>query len=245
MMDRRHEEWTDRFSDYLSDDLDPEARALVDAHVAECLPCRDVLAELSAVVDAAKRAGDLQTPRDLWPGLADAIGAASSAAGNQDVIELPTARRHPVGAPASRVRLAAAAVLLVTVSAGTAWWAASRSLALEVDAVQDPSVAGGAVVGGAGAGDALATGDTGMPNALSAQLRVLEDVLAAARATLDPATVLVLERNLNVVEAAIADSREALAADPGNAFLMEHLERMYRRKLIYMQDAVRVAEWAS
>jgi hypothetical protein len=134
---------------------------------------------------------------------------------------------------------------LVTVSAGTARRAAPTSLPLEADAVQDPSDAGGAVVGGAGAGDAPATGDTGMPNALSAQLRVLEDVLAAARATLDPATVLVLERNLNVVEAAIADSREALAADPGNAFLMEHLERMYRRKLIYMQDAVRVAEWAS
>jgi hypothetical protein len=54
----------------------------------------------------------------------------------------------------------------------------------------------------------------------------------------------VLERNLGVIEQAIVDSREALALDPGNAFLSEHLERMYRRKLVYLQDAVRVSQWS-
>jgi hypothetical protein len=83
-----------------------------------------------------------------------------------------------------------------------------------------------------------------IPQDLAAQLGALEGVVAAARATLDPATVEVLERNLRTIESAIDDSAEALAADPGNEFLMEHLQRMYRRKLTYFQDAVRVAEWA-
>jgi hypothetical protein len=87
--------------------------------------------------------------------------------------------------------------------------------------------------------------DGGAPPAdLASELATLEDVLEAARGTLDPNTVLVLERNLGVIEQAIVDSREALALDPGNAFLSEHLERMYRRKLVYLQDAVRVAQWS-
>jgi hypothetical protein len=80
---------------------------------------------------------------------------------------------------------------------------------------------------------------------LADELRLLEELLASARETLDPGTVLVLERNLNAIEAAIGASRDALALDPGNDFLMEHLDRMYQRKLLYLQDAVRVAEWAS
>ncbi|MGD2047803.1 MAG: hypothetical protein PVH96_16450 [Gemmatimonadota bacterium] len=87
--------------------------------------------------------------------------------------------------------------------------------------------------------------DDPIPPDLAAELGVLEDVLASARADLDSTTVAVLERNMRTIQTAIDDSRHALAADPGNAFLAEHLERMYRRKLVYLQEAVRVAEWAS
>jgi hypothetical protein len=87
--------------------------------------------------------------------------------------------------------------------------------------------------------------DTGTPpEGLADELAVLEAALQVARSTLDPNTVLVLERNLAVIEQAIADSREALVLDPNNAFLSEHLERMYRRKLDYLQDAVRAVEWS-
>ncbi len=54
-----------------------------------------------------------------------------------------------------------------------------------------------------------------------------------------------LERNLAVIEQAIVDSHRALALDPQNEFLTKHLERVYERKIEYLRDAARVADWAS
>jgi len=78
---------------------------------------------------------------------------------------------------------------------------------------------------------------------LADEVAVLERTLAEARAVLDPNTIRILERNLAVIESAIDDSRRALAIDPENAFLANHLERVYERKLEYLREAVRVTEW--
>lgn len=83
------------------------------------------------------------------------------------------------------------------------------------------------------------------PAGLADELVVLEEALNQARAVLDPNTVRVLERNLDVIEQAIEDSQRALLQDPGNEFLAEHLDRVYQRKLTYLRDATRVAEWSS
>ena len=81
-------------------------------------------------------------------------------------------------------------------------------------------------------------------DALSDELASLEEVLEGARSSLDPNTVRVIERNLAVIEQAIADSQQALALDPENEFLTEHLERVYERKIEYLRDAARVVAWA-
>jgi hypothetical protein len=247
-MSRYHIEWTDRFSEYLAGELAEGEQAEIEAHLAECGSCRDVLAGLRDVVARAAELADLEPPRDLWPGIAAAIGRpvrAPAVHGDARVIELPSARGVAVASPdqASRWRrglggagLAAAAAGLVALTAGTTWWVASaRTLpAGAAQSTEAPTP-----------GEALLVADTGaLPDDLASELATLEDVLEAARGALDPNTVRVIERNLGVIERAIADSREALALDPGNAFLSEHLERMYRRKLVYLQDAVRVAQWS-
>jgi hypothetical protein len=241
MMGEYHREWTDQFSDYLSGDLDEAARARIDEHVTDCVRCREVLTGLTQVVAMARDATELEPPRDLWPAVAASLDSASGLAGRGDdgVITLPTARDRPVGLMLSRSQLALAASFLVALSVSGTWWAASGGAA-------DPVAAGSATGLDASPATVVSTAadEPGIPVALADQLRVLEDVMTSARAALDPATVQVLERNLMVIETAITDSRDALASDPGNAFLMEHLERMYRRKVIYLQEAVRVAEWA-
>jgi anti-sigma factor RsiW len=234
MMDR-HDEWTERLSAYLSGDLDPATRALVERHLAECPRCTETLAGLEHVVSLAREAPELEPARDLWPEIAASIGSTTPGAETDaEVIALPTARGRPASALGSRLRLAAAAVILVVASAGSGWWLASGS----ADPGPQQIPGGGLDVVG------VVSGDAGAPVDLAAQLGVLEQIVASARETLDPNTVLILERNLNTIERAIADSRQALATDPGNAFLAEHLERMYRRKLTYLREAVRVAEWA-
>ena len=246
-MSRYHAEWTERLSDYLAEALGEAERAEVEAHLAGCGACRDVLAGLADVAARARALPELQPPRDLWPGVSSASGGpvrALARPGDPSVLELPSARAagplESAGAPwggriaVRRSRLAVAAAGLVAVSVGATWWVASARVGTPETASLPPAPAD-AVVTSAAAGTP--------PADLAPELAALEEVLEVARGALDPNTVWVLERNLAVIEQAIADSRQALELDPGNAFLSEHLERMYRRKLVYLQDVVRVVQW--
>ena len=47
-----HEEFTDLFSEYYDDELDPAGRALLDAHLAECDACQHAWDEFRAPLDA-------------------------------------------------------------------------------------------------------------------------------------------------------------------------------------------------
>jgi anti-sigma factor RsiW len=231
MKRKNHQEWMARLSDYLSDELQEADKLAVEAHLADCEECNQALRELASIVEQAGGLGDIEPPNDLWPGIAAAI----TTEGEARVIAFPGVGPHRKAAARQRVELSrsglvAASLALVTFSVSATWWAASRP---EETPVQPAVVASGPVV---------ATSDgTALPPAMAGELAVLEDVLASARAVLDPNTVRVLERNLGVIEQAITDSREALAQDPGNTFLAQHLERMYRRKLVYLQDAVHAA----
>ncbi len=239
-----HREWTDRLSEYMAGELHAEDSRAVEEHLGECGPCRRVLEELRDVVMRAAALEDLQPSRDLWAGIAATIRAPVRA--DAKVIALPTARSNvtevadtPPGRW-SRIaftppQLAAASIVLIAISAG-ATWLAGPSLGAGA-APLSVTVPSGAV--------SMVTQTAGPPEGLAEELSLLEESLVAARAILDPNTVRVLERNLSVIEMAIADSHRALAQDPGNGFLADHLERVYQRKLTYLRDAARVAEWAS
>ena len=66
-------------------------------------------------------------------------------------------------------------------------------------------------------------------------------ILAAERGRLRPETVVVLERNLAVIDAAIAESRAALARDPANAELRWLFAAASRQKVELLQWVTRVA----
>jgi hypothetical protein len=247
---RDHGEWTDRISDYIEGDLAPESRAAMETQLAECGACRRALEDVRAVISAAGTLGELEPPRDLWGGIAATIGAPTASAPIDDkVIEFPAGRtarddvRSGTG-EALRVafsmpQLVAACVALVAASSLATWVALPGQ--------------GGAPVGvaapSAGVGPAsmvsTAVPQQQPPAALAEELATLERTLVEAREVLDPNTVRILERNLSVIEQAIEDSRQALAQDPENEFLAAHLERVYERKLSYLREAARVAEWST
>ena len=70
----------------------------------------------------------------------------------------------------------------------------------------------------------------------------LERMLREHRERLDPRTVVVLERNLRVIDDAIAEAREALAADPANTLLNAHLAGARQRKLDLLRRAALITE---
>jgi hypothetical protein len=71
---------------------------------------------------------------------------------------------------------------------------------------------------------------------VAAEVAGLEEILARHREEIGPATVQLLERNLQVMDRAIRESHEALQADPGNAFLEEHLTRAFQAKAEYLRE---------
>ena len=68
----------------------------------------------------------------------------------------------------------------------------------------------------------------------------LEQALEAGRANLDPVTVRILESNLGAIDKAIDQSRQALAADPANVYLNNHLADARQRKLALLRRATAI-----
>jgi anti-sigma-K factor RskA len=69
----------------------------------------------------------------------------------------------------------------------------------------------------------------------------LTRTLALARTRLEPATVALLERNLGVIDAAIRESRDALARDPANVELRGLFAAAARQKVELLRWATRAA----
>ncbi len=245
-MNEDHTRWTDHLSDYIDGSVDPTVAAELEDHLAQCGACRGVLEELRRVVALADALPEVEPADDLWSGIeATILGSTPSA--DPKVIALPVGagpgrgRSDEVAASRDTVRLTrpqliAASVALIAVSSvvtaqvGPTWGAPSE-VSSEVPDGAVTMVANEPVVP--------------PPPAIAQELAALEEVMNEARTLLDPNTVRVIERNLAVIEQAIADSQNALRLDPGNEYLAEHLTRVYQRKLTYLRDAANVAEWSS
>jgi hypothetical protein len=241
---------TDLLSEYLDGDLTPATRAEVDAHLAGCAACRATLAGLDEVRTAARAWAE--TPAapatDLWPGIAARlagprevapapVGLAASETGPAGRPAPPVAwyrRRITVGLP----ELALAASLVAAVGTALVW---QRGPTPDAPAAAAPAPIV-AQADGDDVGREVVTPVSFADAQYDAAVADLERVLRAERERLDPRTVIVLERNLRVIDDAIAEARQALAADPANALLNAHLAGARQRKLDLLRRAALITE---
>jgi hypothetical protein len=221
-----------RISEYLDGDLpDGEAQKL-EAHLAECHACAEILVELKKVQALARALPERLPSRDLWPEIAAAL--REGGVEGTDVIRL-----HPDwSAPAARrsrrfLRLsipqAVAASLALMLGSGSVGAVLSR------ESVPDPGQE--VAVGGDPAGV------QGFPDAppevqrLVGEVARLEGSLALHREDLGPTAIRALEKNLEIMDQAIQESYAALRADPHSSFLEGHLARSVRTKAEYLREA--------
>src|SRR5437773_10358563 len=101
-----HEEWTDKLSEYLDDELSRDEHEAVRRHLQECGACAAVLAELQQVVAKAQALPPRPPDGDLWAGVARRI----------EVVRAPRRITFTIA------QLAAAAALVAAVSGGWAWF---------------------------------------------------------------------------------------------------------------------------
>jgi anti-sigma factor RsiW len=223
--------WIERLSEYQDGELTPAEREACDAHLAGCAACRAALEELGLVSALARADRDVMPAIDLWPGILARIAPEPAArAGTVHPFARATTRRT---ISFTLPQLALAASLLIAVSTGVAYLAAGRALtprtpaAVPIQAVAEPVMPPSADVAPANFADAQ----------FERAVADLERVLVEQRDELDPGTVMVIERNLAAIDAAIQEARTALAADPANQYLNSHLAEARRRKLDLLRHA--------
>jgi hypothetical protein len=219
-------------SAYLDDDLEPAARTAVDVHLHDCGACRAIVDDLRRLrQQAASWPAEATPSQDLWAGIAARLEPRPVTGARV----LPWYRRRwSVGV----AELAAAAALVAAVTAGLLWRAAPGS-APGPDAGVAPVLA---QVEPVGAPEGAITSVSFADAQFNAAVADLERVVREQRDTLNPRTVQVLERNLQIIDEAIREARAALENDPANALLNAHLAGARQRKLNLLRQAALIAE---
>jgi hypothetical protein len=232
--------WTDRLSEYLDDELTPDERAAVEAHLRHCVPCGAALADLKRIVIRAKSLEDRPPARDHWPAIAARIGASPATADRAEVVAIGAARRRRWSF--SLPELAAAGIALMALSGGAAWLLhpVTSTAVVARGPAAAPSVTPGLTPALAPSGSfriGLSPSRRAAGLSYDAAVADLEGVLTAGRGRLDSTTVRVIERNLATIDSAIAEAQRAVAADSANAYLNSHLAETMRRKLELLRQA--------
>jgi hypothetical protein len=209
----------ERLDAYLADELEPGDRAAVAEHLDACAECR---AEAGAWRELFERTAALprsiDPPRDLWPDVDAALDVARHAAPES----VPPRWQRPGLRPAW---LVAAALALVVVTA-----ALTTLFLRESDTLMARKLKG--MGGPAGAS----------PRAVELH-EASGDLLRSLEAQdLPPETIAIVQRNLAVIDVAIAELEAALAEDPDNRELARMLVSTHRKRDELIQGAVRAKE---
>jgi Putative zinc-finger len=230
-----HEEWTDKLSEYLDDELSAEERYAVESHLLGCASCTAVLNDLKRVIARAQAIDARPPQRDLWPGVAARIEPRAQAW--RVSFSLPQAL--------------AASLVIALLSGAVAWQVSQRSAAersakaSRSDEASRPETAATSTEREALA-ERSATRDAvpvGFADAqYDAAVTDLEKALRDGRGRLDKTTVSIVEHNLQIIDQAIEQARQALEGDPANDYLSSHLVEARRRKLDLLRRAAELTE---
>jgi hypothetical protein len=235
-----HEEFEAILADYLEDGaLTAAERTIADAHLLDCAQCAALVADLRNIVTRAAALPLLTPQRDLWAGIdarieTPVVSLASRTSGEHAAVSertftTPSRRLGP-----SYRTLAIAASLLVAVTAGVTYSVATRTTGIGTVA------AAGAVNTAARNGVVQNVNRPSAEETFDKEISALRTIVDQRRADLDTGTVTVLEKNLKVIDNAIAESKAALARDPASAFLADRLNRAYDSKLQVLRSVATI-----
>lgn len=217
--------FTDRLSAYLDDDDDVarDDRAAIQAHLDTCASCSALLSQLEAVRDRGRSLPATAPAADLWSGIAARIAQAPGPVSRHaNVRAMPNLRRYSFSLP----QLAAAALVLMVLSAGAMWYVRPGTAAAP-PGPRGPAAPATATIRVADFADA----------AYDSAITDLQRALVESRDRLDARTIAILERNLAIIDEAIGQARTALERDPSNPYLNTHLASARRRKLALLRRA--------
>lgn len=204
-------------ADLVDESLAPAERQAADAHLVACPSCRALVADLRSIRAAAFTLDRREPPADAWrrieAGLADAGSTARVLA-------------WPMTGPAWTTWLAAAASLVVATAVGLGM--------LWQRAADEPSAVAPATTLVDSVQADLQAAEAHYERAIAG----LEQIARSETGVLDPQVASVLQKNLQVVDQAIDESRAALRTQPASATAQEGLFDAMRAKVSLLQQTV-------
>ncbi len=244
------EVFADRLMDFLEGDLDGATRAAMEAHADACAACGALVADLRRVNREASRLPTLTPSRDLWSGIAERIetpvvglsdrrpfwksprlGGLAAAAAIVLATGLGYRALHRAGvAPATP-----AAHVAVTTPPGGDTARASAPIRTPAPAQASPAQPAPGTRTRLAANRAAEATPAAIEKSYDGEIAGLRTIISQRHGQLDTATVAVLERNLAVIDSAIAQCKTALAKDPNSRFLMQSLSQSLDVKVQLMR----------
>lgn len=239
--------------DYLEEALDDDARARIDEHVSGCLRCHSMLRDINAIRAEAAQLPELTPSRDLWAGISARIEPA--------VVPLRSPRESrrtwipAYAAAAAALVIATAGITYIATSRSMR--SSTQQVAVVSKSEAAPKVAvaptpeppASASVESAPSAPAeretapriqssrgvtLASrkvAATASEIAYGDEISRLQNIIRQRRDQLDPNTVAVIEQSLQIIDAAVRQSRAALARDPKSGFLTDQLNNALDKKV--------------
>jgi hypothetical protein len=219
---------------------------VLEAHLASCAECQEEIAWIRRLrAEAAGLPRSMEPSRDLFPAIRARIAPGTTEPSERG-------RGHVVGRVTgwwSPVRVSAAALVLVALSS-----AITLHLARSGADNEPPEVAAGTNESAAGLPDGAgpepgasrfaSSGEAAVgviEAAWGPTLRELESALVEGRERLQPETMEVIEANLWIIDQAIREAREALAADPGSQGAARSLNGMLETRAQVLLQVKRLA----
>jgi hypothetical protein len=215
-LDERLDEWVDG-------ELSAAAAAEVGAHLASCSLCQERERRLRQVLaHAASLPRSVTPPHDLWPDIARRV-------------ERERSRSWASGGWSPWALAAAAAVLVGLTAALWSGRAPSAVKTVEIPAATPETRL--AALPGAVSDPVLAAAEREYEDAANALLEALQK----RQAEIQPETLLAVRANLEVIDRALAEVREALARNPSNPELNRMLVATHRKKVDVLRRVVRLS----
>lgn len=210
-------------ADFVDGELDAAGEHAVERHLEACGRCRALVADLRTIRAAAFTLDRREPPAHLLARLKDRLAD-----------EPPMARSHlpwPNSRSAWTVWLGAAAVLVLATVAGLLPLLGGDEADRTVDTVA-------AAPAGVPLVDSVAS-DLRLAEAhYDRAIQGLEQIARGDTEELDPQLAAVLQKNLQVVDRAIDESRAALKTQPGSPTAQDGLFEAMRAKVALLQQTV-------
>jgi anti-sigma factor RsiW len=224
------ERYIERIHEAVDGALGSIRRAELEMHLSECDDCRALYEDLVRIRDAASALPVLDAPDRVWLQIA---GRLRQEGRIHEISEPAPARRSYVA------WLAAAAALVVVIGGAALMMNRSTPVpAAGTTAATAPARGNAGNAAPAKSVEAVQTEVDAAQQQFETAIADLEKVAKANQTALDPGTSKTIEKNLGIIDQAIAENRAAVKAEPASVAARETLFEALRQKVSLLQDTI-------